>query len=73
VTERGYVQATFAQSGRGRPLRYRLTTRAVSVLGYSSLEEVQQLFATLREGQGRAAVHTNPADDPRAGEPGAAV
>jgi chromosome segregation and condensation protein ScpB len=54
LTERGYLQATFAESGRGRPLRYRLTTRAVSVLGYSSLEEVQQLFATLREG---AAAH----------------
>jgi chromosome segregation and condensation protein ScpB len=50
LTERGYLQATFAESGRGRPLRYRLTTKAVSVLGYSSLEELQQLFATLREG-----------------------
>jgi chromosome segregation and condensation protein ScpB len=31
LTERGYLQAAFAESGRGRPLRYRLTTRAVSV------------------------------------------
>ena len=52
LTERGYVQATFAESGRGRPLRYRLTTKAVSVLGYSSLEEVQQLLATIRVGGG---------------------
>ena len=50
LTDRGYLQATFAESGRGRPLRYRLTTKAVSVLGYSSLEEVQQLLATLRKG-----------------------
>jgi|GEM_PF-4113100 chromosome segregation and condensation protein ScpB len=54
LTERGYLQAMFAESGRGRPLRYRLTTKAVSVLGYSSLEEVQQLFSTLRAG---AATH----------------
>jgi chromosome segregation and condensation protein ScpB len=54
LTERGYLQATFAESGRGRPLRYRLTTKAVFVLGYSSLEELQQLFATLR---GRDAAH----------------
>ena len=46
--------------GRGRPLRYRLTTRAISVLGYSSLEEVQQLFATLRAGVRRG----TPLDDP---------
>ncbi len=59
-TERGYLQATFAESGRGRPLRYRLTTRAISVLGYSSLEEVQQLFATLRAGVRRG----TPLDDP---------
>ena len=50
LTERGYLQATFVESGRGRPLRYRLTTKAVSVLGYSSLEEVQELLATIREG-----------------------
>lgn len=49
-TERGYLQATFAESGRGRPLRYRLITRAVSLLGYSPLEEVKQLLATLRQG-----------------------
>jgi chromosome segregation and condensation protein ScpB len=50
LTERGYLQATSAESGRGRPLRYRLTTKAVAVLGYSSLEELQQLFAALRAG-----------------------
>jgi segregation and condensation protein B len=50
LTERGYLQASFAGTGRGRPLSYRLTTKAVSVLGYSSLEELQHLFAILREG-----------------------
>ena len=49
VTERGYLRTVFAESGRGRPLHYLLTSKAVSVLGYSSLEELQQLFATLRE------------------------
>jgi chromosome segregation and condensation protein ScpB len=48
LTERGYLQAAFVESGRGRPLRFRLTTKAVSILGYSSLEELQQFFATLR-------------------------
>jgi chromosome segregation and condensation protein ScpB len=52
LTDRGYLQATFAESGRGRPLSYRLTTRAVSILGYSSLEELQQLFVTLRQAAG---------------------
>jgi chromosome segregation and condensation protein ScpB len=50
LTERGYLQAAFGESGRGRPLRYRLTTKAVSVLGYSSLEQLQQVLATVREG-----------------------
>jgi chromosome segregation and condensation protein ScpB len=50
LTDRGYLQATFAEAGRGRPLRYRLTTKAVSVLGFSSLEELQQLLAVVREG-----------------------
>jgi chromosome segregation and condensation protein ScpB len=50
LTSRGYLQAELAESGRGRPLCYRLTTKAVSVLGYSSLEELQHLFVTLREG-----------------------
>jgi chromosome segregation and condensation protein ScpB len=57
LTERGYLQATLAESGRGRPLRYRLTTKAVSVLGYSSLEEVQQLLITVREGADRPDRH----------------
>ena len=60
LTERGYVQATFAETGRGRPLRYRLTTKAVSVLGYSSLEEVQQLFVSVRAGALRGQATTEP-------------
>ena len=50
LTERGYLQATFAESGRGRPLTYRLTTKAISVLGYSSLEGLQQVFVSVRAG-----------------------
>jgi chromosome segregation and condensation protein ScpB len=50
LTERGYLQATFAESGRGRPLTFRLTTKAISVLGYSSLEGLQQVFVSVRAG-----------------------
>jgi len=56
LTERGYLQASFAEGGRGRPLRYRLTTKAVSVLGYSSLEELQQVFVSVRAGAGTPSV-----------------
>jgi chromosome segregation and condensation protein ScpB len=68
LAERGYLQATFAESGRGRPLTYRLTTKAISVLGYSSLEEVQQLFATLRAGAASSAVERNAAPGEHNGE-----
>jgi len=66
LTERGYLQATLAESGRGRPLRYRLTTRAVSVLGYSSLDELQQVFVAIRAGA--AGGHTAAGGSLRAGE-----
>lgn len=49
LTNRGYLLALEPERP-GRAPRYRLSPRAVSALGYSSLEEIRMLLATVREG-----------------------
>ena len=41
----GYLAGVTEAETAGRPYRYRLTTRAIATLGYSSLEEMQQVLA----------------------------
>lgn len=45
--QQGYLAGLTEDEAAGHPYRYRLTTQAIATLGYSSLEEMQAILATV--------------------------